>query len=465
MQASMPHKGHAIPPVEVSSPCRAPVDREVEREFFESNDPFRKIFLSSKDAILLLSATAAKFLDLNPRASVLFGCPRHEFLHVPPRRTICIHKDQWKLLLDSVRNKREKWMRRISCRHKSGRVIFCDILPSVIQLSGRSHILLTIHDARQLELSELLRENARFIRFSNAVVAGAAAAPTVEHAIRFCLHQVCDYAHWVFAHAHTFSERILSSARVPADIWYFGLHELAESIKAALGAKRFVFPEEWYSHILDSPQPVMVDDLQARPEFLVRLEVQDSGLSSVLAVPIVVGGEVAGVCQYFSDQPMKRGQLFLDIMANFAARLGQIIEQKQADENVRNLSARLFRAQDQERRLLARELHDTTAQNVAAILMDLGVIGGNANALTPEARHALSESLSLARQSLQEIRSFSYLIHPPMLDELGMISALRIFIEGFSQRSGMHVHLETPESWPKLPRQLEITCSECFRRL
>jgi signal transduction histidine kinase len=89
--------------------------------------------------------------------------------------------------------------------------------------------------------------------------------------------------------------------------------------------------------------------------------------------------------------------------------------------------------------------------------MDLGVISRSADVLTPEARHALSESLSLTRQSLQEIRSFSYLIHPPMLDELGLVSALRIFIEGFSQRSGMHVHLEAPVSRPKLPTQLEST--------
>jgi two-component system NarL family sensor kinase len=154
---------------------------------------------------------------------------------------------------------------------------------------------------------------------------------------------------------------------------------------------------------------------------------------------------------------MDRGPLFLNTMDSLTARLGQIIEQKLADETVRRLSNRLFRIQDEERRLLARELHDTTAQNIAAILMDLGVIGRSADVLTPEARHALSESLSLTRQSLQEIRSFSYLIHPPMLDELGLVSALRIFIEGFSQRSGMHVHLEAPVSRPKLPTQLEST--------
>ena len=451
----MPHK-HAIPPVEAGNPYRAGAVTGVEREIFPSDDLFRKVFLSSSDAILLMNATGGEFLDVNPRASVIFGYPRQEFLQLPPRRAICTLKDQWEILLDSVRNQRDKWLRGMACRQKSGCIVFRDVLPSVVRVGGKSHILATIHDARQRELSEVLREDARFMRFSNAVATGAAAASTIEHAIRFCLRQVCDYCRWVFAHAHIFSGRILA-ARVPVDIWHFGLHERAESVKAMVAAKRLVFPEEWYSHILANSRFVTVDDLEVEREPLANLEVQRAGLSSALAGPIHVGGEVAGVCQFFSDEPMNRGQLFFDIIANLTARLGQIIEQKQADESVRNLSARLFRVQDDERRQLARELHDTTAQNVAAILMDLGVIGRSANALTPEANQALSESVSLARQSLQEIRSFSYLIHPPMLDELGLISALRIFIEGFSQRSGMHVHLEAPDLCPKLARQLEIT--------
>jgi signal transduction histidine kinase len=343
----------------------------------------------------------------------------------------------------------------MSCRLKSGRIIVRDILPSVVQIGGKAHILATIHDASQRQLTELLRSGAHFVRFSNAVAAGAASTPSVEHALRFCLRQICDYFHWVFAHSHIFCGRVLS-ARVPRDIWHFGLHDLAGSVQALVGAKQFFFPEEWYSHILAGPQAIMVNDFDSQPESLVKLEVQSAGLSSALVMPILVDGEVAGVCQYFSDQPMDRGPLFLNTMNSLTARLGQIIEQKLADETVRRLSNRLFRIQDEERRLLARELHDTTAQNIAAILMDLGVIGRSADVLTPEARHALSESLSLTRQSLQEIRSFSYLIHPPMLDELGLVSALRIFIEGFSQRSGMHVHLEAPVS-PKLPTQLEST--------
>jgi PAS domain S-box-containing protein len=450
----MPHKGHAIPQVELRSLPYGPANSE--RQFSQNDDLFRKIFQSSSDAILLLSATASEFLDRNPRASATFGYARHEFLRLPPRRAICTLKDQWEMLLDSVRNRRDRWLRGMGCRPKSGTIIFCDVLPSVVELGGKCHVLATIRDARQRELAEASREDARFMRFSNAVIVGAAAASTIEHAIRFCLRQVCDYTHLVFAHAHIFSGRILA-ARVPVDIWHFGMHERAESVKAMITARRFGFPEEWYSHILANSQAVTADELEGQPEFLEKIELQNAGLSSVLAAPVLVGGEIAALCQYFSDEPTNRGQLFLDIMANLKARLGQIIEQKQADENVRNLSTRLFRAQDEERRQLARELHDTTAQNVAAILMDLGVISRNANALTDASNQALSESLALARQSLQELRSFSYLIHPPMLEELGLIAALRIFIEGFSQRSSMRVHLEAPDSCPKLATWLETT--------
>ena len=445
-----------MPPILFSSLHFESWSRAERPQIPESNDLAQKLFLSSNDPILLLSPTAGEFVGVNPRASVMFGYSRHEFLRLSPRRSICIHEDEWKLLLDSVRNKREKWLRGMSCRLKSGRTIVRDILPSVVQIGGKAHILATIHDASQRQLTELLRSGAHFMRFSNAVAAGAASTPSVEHALRFCLRQICDYFHWVFAHSHIFSEGVLSS-RIPKDIWHFGLHDLAESVQALVGAKQFFFPEEWYSHILAGPQAIIVNDFDSQPESLVKLEVQSAGLTSALVMPILVGGEIAGVCQYFSDRPMDRGPLFLNTMDSLTARLGQIIDHKLADETVRRLSNRLFRIQDEERRQLARELHDTTAQNIAAILMDLGVIGRSAEVLTPEARHALSESLSLTRQSLQEIRSFSYLIHPPMLDELGLVSALRIFIEGFSQRSGMHVHLEAPVCRPKLPTHLENT--------
>ena len=442
-------------PVHLSDLRPRPLGRERHSRRTSGEELFRKVFLSSHDAILLLSSTAGEFLDLNPQASVMFGYTKQEFLHLPPKRTICLNEGQWELLLDSVSSKRDKWLRGMACRHRSGRIILRDILPSLVNIRGTPCILATVHDASYRELSETLRTDARFTRFSNAVAVGAAQAPNIEHAARFCLQQVCDYAHWVFAHAHIFSSQIVGE-HAPADIWHFGLHEAAKSLRAMFAAKRLVFPEKWYSRVLATAQPSIVEDLETQLEFAAKLESEHVSLKSALVVPILVGNEVIGICQYFSAEPMNLNQIFLDTMSHLAGRLGHIIEKKQADEAVRSLSTRLFHAQDDERRQLARELHDTTAQDVTAILMDLGVIE-SVDALPPKAQHALSECMSLARHSLHELRTLSYLLHPPMLDELVLVPALRIFIEGFTQRSGMHVRLDAPEPCPKFPKDLEIT--------
>jgi two-component system, NarL family, sensor kinase len=117
----------------------------------------------------------------------------------------------------------------------------------------------------------------------------------------------------------------------------------------------------------------------------------------------------------------------------------------------------LLKLQDDERRDLARELHHTTAQNISALIMNLDMIEMSAGAIAPATRAALCESVALARQSLHEIRTFSYLLHPPMLDEFGLLQAIRIFVDDFSRRSGIQVDLEVPTSFVTIHKDLEVT--------
>lgn len=420
-----------------------------------SEDVCRTVFLSSRDAILLLSSTGSEFLDLNPQACHMFGYTRQEFLFQQPNRTFCVERGQWESLLDSVSQRRGKWLRGMACRHRSGRIIVRDILPSLVSVEGHACILATVRDATHRELSEALRFNSRFARFSNAIAAGAAQTPDIEHAIRFCLQQVCDYAHWVFAHARMFSSEIVDT-NDSADTWHFGMHRAAKLVRAMVEAKRLGFNENWYSGVLLADRAFFVDGLESKLAFAAELKNRDVYLKSALVVPISVGKEIIGVCQYFSNEPMNRDPIFLDTMNHLAGRLGYIIEHKRAQGAVSSLSTRLFHAQDDERRNLARELHDTTAQNVTAALMDLGVIG-NVKTLPSNARNAVSECMSLMRRALQELRTLSYVLHPPMLDELGLAPALRIFVEGFSQRSGIQVRLDLPEPCPRFSKDLEMT--------
>jgi len=133
-----------------------------------------------------------------------------------------------------------------------------------------------------------------------------------------------------------------------------------------------------------------------------------------------------------------------------------ISERKRTADALRELSGRLLRLQDEERRHIARELHDTTAQSLAAMAINLNVVKDSVAELNPRARACLSESLELAKQCSREIRTLSYLLHPPLLDEVGLGSALPWFVSGYAQRTGIHVDLEMPPTLTRLPGDIEL---------
>lgn len=133
-----------------------------------------------------------------------------------------------------------------------------------------------------------------------------------------------------------------------------------------------------------------------------------------------------------------------------------ITERKQAEESLRQLSGRLLQAQDEERRRLARELHDGTAQSIAALGMNLSAVRESAANLDARAQKALIESLELADQCIRELRTLSYLLHPPMLDDRGLAPALAGYAEGFAERSGIAVKLDLTPDLGRLPKEVEL---------
>ena len=133
-----------------------------------------------------------------------------------------------------------------------------------------------------------------------------------------------------------------------------------------------------------------------------------------------------------------------------------ITKRKLAEQELQHLSARLLDSQDQERRRIARELHDGTAQNICAILLNLKGLNKSSAGLPAKFQAALSDCYALCDQSLREIRTLSYVLHPPMLDQTGLVAALRWFLDGFAQRSGIDVDLVATADVGRLPPEIEM---------
>jgi signal transduction histidine kinase len=147
-------------------------------------------------------------------------------------------------------------------------------------------------------------------------------------------------------------------------------------------------------------------------------------------------------------------QLFLTGLSVPVLLLGASIdESRRVEQTRRELTASVVKAQDVERRRIARELHDSTGQNLIAATLIAGRIE---NALPESARPEFRQLETMLQQSIRELRTVSYLLHPPLLDEAGLVLALRNFVNGFVERSAIAVDLEISPEIDRLPPEIEL---------
>lgn len=138
------------------------------------------------------------------------------------------------------------------------------------------------------------------------------------------------------------------------------------------------------------------------------------------------------------------------------ALLSLLEDQKRAESSLRDLSHRLLEAEDDERRRIAKELHDSTAQDLVAVMMNLEMLRETPAARDADAARIVEDTLALVENSVNEIRTLSYVLHPPRLDEMGLFGALTEFAAGFTNRTDTRIRVEPAPDFGRLPEELEI---------
>jgi PAS domain S-box-containing protein len=134
-----------------------------------------------------------------------------------------------------------------------------------------------------------------------------------------------------------------------------------------------------------------------------------------------------------------------------------IEDRKQAEQELRRLTGQLLRLQDEERRSIARDLHDSTGQDLVALTSCLSQLRVSIPPSSRKLRKLASQCRALANQCIREVRTLSYLLHPPMLDEAGLEDAIRHYAEGFTKRTGIAVELEISRRFGRMTSHIELT--------
>jgi PAS domain S-box-containing protein len=177
------------------------------------------------------------------------------------------------------------------------------------------------------------------------------------------------------------------------------------------------------------------------------------------------GGKIVqwiGTCTDIDDRKMaeealsnSRVELETHVTERTAALRHEISERQRAENDLRKLTGRLLNLRDAEQRRIARDLHDSVGQLLAATTMSLAVAAKSSSMMSPASASALSQATDLVQQSLKEVRVVSHLLHPPLLDETGLPSAIRWYLEGFSKRADIETDLSITEDFGRLPISLE----------
>ena len=157
-----------------------------------------------------------------------------------------------------------------------------------------------------------------------------------------------------------------------------------------------------------------------------------------------------------ADLEMRIDQRTAELASSNTLLRQEVSEHKRTEDLLRDLTGRLFQVQDDERKRLARELHDGATQNLVALSLNIGMIRDAIPTQDIGNRDLANECIHLVDESTKELRTVSYLLHPPYFDELGLASALRDFVEGFGNRSGIQIRLDIDPKLGRLGHQLEL---------
>jgi len=150
-------------------------------------------------------------------------------------------------------------------------------------------------------------------------------------------------------------------------------------------------------------------------------------------------------------------RLDLEVKARTVELENRNLEVIRQSELLRAFSHRLLRAQDEERRRIARELHDSAGQTLTVLGISLAQLVQKTGRKAPELANDAESIQETVQQLHREIRTASYLLHPPLLDETGLASALSWYVQGLVQRSGLDINLSIPDDFGRLPREMELS--------
>jgi PAS domain S-box-containing protein len=379
--------------------------KQVEEALRISEEIFSKAFLSSPSLISIITLREGLFLEVNESFERQTGYSRNELLgHSALDVGLWIGPDEKETFDEEVAEQGYVKDREVHFRAKSGHIVVLQISVGSVELLGEKCLLIVGQDiTEQRKVEEALRKNeAQFSAMLN-------------HSPNLIFLKDIE-GHYQFIN------------REYRKTFHFKRDEI-------YGKTDFeVFPPDQAAIFHGSDLQVI--RTRASMEFE-EVDLRDDGLhtSTVQKFPLFdAHGEIYAICGLVTD----------------------ITDRKRADDSLRHLSGQLLKLQDEERRRISRDLHDSTGQDLVALSTSLSQLCSLIPSSSKKSRKLASQCEVLANRCLHDIRTLSYLLHPAMLDETGLEDAIRHYVDGFTDRTGVEIELELSLCSERLTTHTEL---------
>ena len=258
---------------------------------------------------------------------------------------------------------------------------------------------------------------------------------------------------------------ITANLRVP----FCDIHELQpdrRALKLVAGAGwgdglvgrvvREIEPSTEVDFALNSGAPVHVEDFGADLRFRASSLYANHGVASGICLPIGSPGEPQGLLGAWASHPRAFAAEDVVFLQSVAHLLAVAMARWKAEEAALDLARRLLSAEGAERSRIARELHDSTAQGLIAATLNLNSLRAWLPADVPQVAARLDDITALLENCTHEIRTLSYVLHPPALDETGLPGAIRHYVAGFGERTGIATSVDLPPAWERQDETVEL---------
>ena len=356
--------------------------KERTAELVEANEELKQFFQTVTDAIMLFDAGTRQFIDVNEAALSLYGYSREEFLKLR-HQNITAEPENSDV---SIRQTLEGKLVRIPVRYhkkKDGTIFPVEISTSMFTLRNRKVLCGVVRDITERKQAEealrLERDNLRNIFES------------IEDGI-YIVNQQYD-----IQYVNPVLVKDFGSYKGIKCYKYF--HDRDEICTWCKNQDVFAGKTvhwEWYSF-------------------------KNERTFDLIDTPMTLPDGTIGKLEIFRD----------------------ITERKRAEDLVRNLSQMLMQAQERERQMISYELHDSIAQNLSTLKIDCNLIFDDQPAISHELKVKMAKHSNLIDQTITAVRNLSYDLRPPALDEMGIVKALEIYCEEFSENSGLKVDFQS----------------------